>query len=204
MLPENFLPFNLENAFSSAFVLGVIDAILPGLVPDQGYVELTNEILDEMISRGNKVAKIRKNELELLMKLLLPLHNYNTGVVQSQIATSNQHGPNQPFDSNIDTHSTQEEPSGRPFIDATNTLPVSPSSLEPSFPVAASDGNGIVIDDGLDADTPFAWHELGASVGLSPLQMLSMAEQLDVTTIMAEGGTDVIAQDEWLWDDRLR
>lgn len=67
---ETFLPFDLEQAFSSAFVLTLMTAI-PGLPDrDTSYMDTTFEIIDTMIARGNVVARFRKEELEKLQEML--------------------------------------------------------------------------------------------------------------------------------------
>ncbi|KAF6798770.1 hypothetical protein CSOJ01_12659 [Colletotrichum sojae] len=69
-LLETFLPFDLEQAFSSAFVLTLMTAI-PGLPDrDTSYMDTTSKILDTMIARGNVVAGFRKEELEKLQEKL--------------------------------------------------------------------------------------------------------------------------------------
>ncbi|PLB34900.1 putative C6 transcription factor [Aspergillus candidus] len=72
---QSFLPFDLENLFSSFFILSVISAILPDTQPDPdfNYREMGFSLLDDMISRGNRVAQLRKSEVELLEELIQPL-----------------------------------------------------------------------------------------------------------------------------------
>lgn len=77
---ESFLPFDLENLFSSFFILSVISAILPDTQPDPdfNYREMGFSLLDDMISRGNRVAQLRKSEVELLEELIQPLVQAST------------------------------------------------------------------------------------------------------------------------------
>ncbi|KAK1673881.1 fungal-specific transcription factor domain-containing protein [Colletotrichum godetiae] len=69
-LLESFLPFDLEQAFSSAFVLTLMTS-MPGLSErDNKYMQTTTDIFDTMIARGNVVARFRKEELEKLQEIL--------------------------------------------------------------------------------------------------------------------------------------
>ncbi|RHZ43053.1 ADP-ribosylglycohydrolase family protein [Aspergillus thermomutatus] len=73
-LLEAFLPFQLEDAFSSAFLLHVIRVVAPSLVHDDSWCENIQCILDKMISKGSSsVAPLRKLELTQLEQLLAPL-----------------------------------------------------------------------------------------------------------------------------------
>lgn len=72
-LLDSFLPFHLEDNFSSAFLCCIIDAIVPDMIPDQSWSTITHEILDTMISRGNISARLRKSELSQLQQLISPL-----------------------------------------------------------------------------------------------------------------------------------
>ncbi|KAL5355569.1 hypothetical protein BJX96DRAFT_184168 [Aspergillus floccosus] len=72
-LLETFLPFDLENLFSSFFNLSLISATIPDVVMDPSYREMGFSLLDDMIARGNCVAQLRKSEMELLEELVQPL-----------------------------------------------------------------------------------------------------------------------------------
>lgn len=68
--PESFLPFDLEQTFSAAFVLTLMTAV-PGLPTRNGeYVQTAFGILDTMMARGNVVARYRREELEKLQEML--------------------------------------------------------------------------------------------------------------------------------------
>ena len=79
MSTEHFLPFDLENAFSSAFVLIVASVILPSSFSTQvmvGELEYRNaafSILDDMIYRGSVPAKHRKMDLEQLNQMVVSI-----------------------------------------------------------------------------------------------------------------------------------
>ncbi|EEU48333.1 uncharacterized protein NECHADRAFT_23096, partial [Fusarium vanettenii 77-13-4] len=70
---ESFLPFDLEYAFASALSLCIIRTVLPHFVPDQSWFQKAVSLLDKMISQGGIVARLRKNELQRLEQLLIPL-----------------------------------------------------------------------------------------------------------------------------------
>ena len=70
---DAFLPFQLEDAFSSAFVLQLIRTIAPWLLPDDSWRNDIECILDRMISKGNVVAPMRKVELNQLAQIMTPL-----------------------------------------------------------------------------------------------------------------------------------
>ncbi|EJP70584.1 fungal specific transcription factor [Beauveria bassiana ARSEF 2860] len=69
-LLEAFLPFQLEDAYSSAFVLYLVRTICPFLVPDDLWEENMRSVLDKMISKGSIVAPIRKMELAQLERFM--------------------------------------------------------------------------------------------------------------------------------------
>jgi hypothetical protein len=64
---ESFIPFDREAAFASAVVLAIADVVDPSLVRDCGSrLQVVQSIFDEMSSRGNRIAKMQKQELEHL------------------------------------------------------------------------------------------------------------------------------------------
>ncbi|KAI8725749.1 hypothetical protein NCS52_00146800 [Fusarium sp. LHS14.1] len=65
-LLEVFLPYDLEFTFGAALHLNMATALFPGVADDQGCRQLGHQILDNMISRGNRVAAVRKQELVYL------------------------------------------------------------------------------------------------------------------------------------------
>ncbi|PWY86744.1 C6 transcription factor [Aspergillus heteromorphus CBS 117.55] len=78
-LLETFLPFDLETLFSSGFILSLVSAILPDTVPDPSHRDTSYSLLNAMIDRGNRVAQLRKSEIELLEDLIQPLVQRQTG-----------------------------------------------------------------------------------------------------------------------------
>jgi hypothetical protein len=75
-LLEAFLPFQLEDAFSSAFILYLVRTISPALLQDDSWSDNVRSIMDKMISKGSIVAPLRKVELaqlEHIMGVFTPL-----------------------------------------------------------------------------------------------------------------------------------
>lgn len=70
MSQETFLSFDLEQTFSSAFILTLMTAI-PGLPDhDSSHLNTAFSILSTIIAHGNMVAQYRKEELEKLHEIL--------------------------------------------------------------------------------------------------------------------------------------
>ncbi|KAL4894788.1 fungal-specific transcription factor domain-containing protein [Aspergillus ambiguus] len=109
-LMEAFLPFQLEDAFSSAFVLQLIRAVAPWLLPDETWGDDVESVLDRMISKGNVVAPLRKVELSQLAHIMTPL-TPNELHFQSPSPSREPPGNEHPT-----VFSTEEEPSWDLFI----------------------------------------------------------------------------------------
>jgi proline utilization trans-activator len=67
---ESFLPFQVEYASSSGFLLHLITVICPHLIQDHSWRDDINYILDTMIAKGSLVAPLRKVELGQLEQKL--------------------------------------------------------------------------------------------------------------------------------------
>ncbi|KAL4894884.1 hypothetical protein BDV59DRAFT_175200 [Aspergillus ambiguus] len=133
-LLESFLPFDLENLFSSLFNLSLISATIPDVMMDPGYREMGISLLDDMIARGNCVAQLRKSEIELLEELVQPL-------VQSQAPLNPQ------------PRLSQASPSTEGLI---------PDSDQPAVPQFSVDPQDAT--NAQDEDLGFDWRDLGLSV----------------------------------------
>lgn len=70
---DAFLPFQVEDASSSAFVLYLIRAIAPSLIHNDTWCEHLECVLDKLIAKGNLAAPLRKQELGQLEQILAPL-----------------------------------------------------------------------------------------------------------------------------------
>lgn len=76
MFLDAFLPFQLDAAYSAAFILHLIRLISPTIFQDGDvWQEDIESVLDKMISDGSLVAPLRKielNQLEAIMSALSP------------------------------------------------------------------------------------------------------------------------------------
>ncbi|OAQ76810.1 fungal specific transcription factor [Purpureocillium lilacinum] len=72
-LLDSFLPFQLEAAFSSAFVLYLLRVISPSLLQDDAWCNNIQHVLDKMIADGSLVAPLRKVELSQLEHVMAAL-----------------------------------------------------------------------------------------------------------------------------------
>ncbi|KAI1877732.1 hypothetical protein JX265_003740 [Neoarthrinium moseri] len=79
-LLEGFLPFQIEDAFSSAFILHLIHFIMPSLLPesDNYWRSDARYTFEKMVSKGSVVAPMRLQELEQLERTLSSLPVQNT------------------------------------------------------------------------------------------------------------------------------
>ncbi|RMD41182.1 hypothetical protein DV735_g3961, partial [Chaetothyriales sp. CBS 134920] len=70
-LLESFLPFDLESVFISTIILIMSTAIDPSLLEGhEAWSKVAYSIFDEMASRGNAIAQLRKTELKKLSSVL--------------------------------------------------------------------------------------------------------------------------------------
>ena len=82
---ESLIPFDLESTWSCAVVLLVTGMVDPSLLgKDEAWLQKTNTILEEMVSRGNLVAELRKAELQQLGETLTRLHSRPTAPLHAQ------------------------------------------------------------------------------------------------------------------------
>ncbi|KAI1825075.1 fungal-specific transcription factor domain-containing protein [Xylaria intraflava] len=72
-LLENFLPFDLESTFSSAFVLSLMAALPSVPLEETTDVNASHYLLNRMIDGGNVIAKFRREDLERLINFLVLL-----------------------------------------------------------------------------------------------------------------------------------
>ncbi|KAJ6099362.1 hypothetical protein N7467_000897 [Penicillium canescens] len=139
-LMDAFLPFQIEDASSSAFVLYLIRAIAPSLISNDSWCDNLECVLDKLIAKGNLAAPLRRLELRQLEQILAPL---------------------------------------------------TPRLTNHSLP-AASLGDGSDNNEEtytFDQDE-FEWDmlALNSSVSLPPRELLDLADQLDVDSIMQSVG----------------
>ena len=68
---EYFLPFDLDNIFSSTFIVIIAHFVDPSLVPDiPNYITIVSRMLNEVVNKGNMSAHLRQKELDLLQQMI--------------------------------------------------------------------------------------------------------------------------------------
>ncbi|GAB1194887.1 hypothetical protein APSETT444_004138 [Aspergillus pseudonomiae] len=171
-LLETFLPFDLENLFSSFFILSLISAILPDIIPDPSYRDMGFSLLDDMIARGNRVAQLRKSEIVQLEELVQPL-------LQPHL---------QPLTPGNSAKQVGEE---QPSEQANESAAVLPAGISPALSVPDA------ADVGQDDEIHFDWKECGLSLE----QMLSVTDQLNANNLVLDAEREGLQTDLWLWSD---
>ncbi|EME42292.1 hypothetical protein DOTSEDRAFT_175269 [Dothistroma septosporum NZE10] len=95
-LLESFIPFDRDAAFSSAVVLNVAATVDPSLVKSKDpRLETAVAILDEMTTRGNRIAEFHKFELEQLAINLQRLQATSAAVHDGRADSTSQISPNE-------------------------------------------------------------------------------------------------------------
>ncbi|KAL0931493.1 fungal specific transcription factor [Colletotrichum truncatum] len=103
-LLDCFLPFQLESAWSSSFLLKLIEALSPDFISDRSWLAAASCIFDTMISRGSPAARLRKREFEHLGEILTSFMSYGRQENIKDAETANEHNP----ESHGDTNSVDE------------------------------------------------------------------------------------------------
>ncbi|KAE8153471.1 hypothetical protein BDV25DRAFT_149542 [Aspergillus avenaceus] len=173
-LLETFLPFDLENLFSSFFILSLVSAILPNIIPDLTYRDMGFSLLDTMIARGNRVAQLRKSEIELLQELVQPLLQSRTQPLTPGSSTQPVPGCDEQLPEQVPETMAVLNAGISPAASAPNTVPV-------------------VQDDELHLD----WRDFGLSLD----HMLSVTDQLNANNLVLDAERDGLQTDLWLWSD---
>lgn len=139
-LIDAFLPFQVEDASSSAFVLYLIRAIAPSLVHNDTWHDHLKCVLDRLVAKGNLAAPLRRQELRQLEQILTPL-------------------------------TPQSAPSPPPPV---------------NMPTDANEGDDAYALEHVEVGEEFEWDLLGlnSSVSLPPQELLDLADQLDMESIM--------------------
>ncbi|UZP46122.1 hypothetical protein NXS19_013934 [Fusarium pseudograminearum] len=142
-LIEAFLPFQIEYASSSAFLLHLIPIVCPSLLSDNSWRDDARYVFDTLIAKGSLIAPLRKVELEQLeqkLSALTPASN----IASPEILTENQENANQ--EENEDQHNEEH----------------------------------------LADETGWDLFAANAMAGLTPGELLDLAEQLDVDNFLYE------------------
>ncbi|KAJ9653340.1 hypothetical protein H2198_007482 [Neophaeococcomyces mojaviensis] len=108
-----FLPFDLESAYSAAFVLVMASSIHRKLLPPENWQSNVISILEYMAEKGNVLAGLRKSEVEELAHMLKDLGRNHHGHVSQNTQNAARFPPTTP---SIADHASL--PSlGDPFFD---------------------------------------------------------------------------------------
>ncbi|OGM39385.1 hypothetical protein ABOM_011804 [Aspergillus bombycis] len=139
-LMDAFLPFQVEHASSSAFVLYLIRSIAPSLIANESWCDNLDCVIEKLISKGNLAAPLRKLELRHLDLMLTPLTPRSA------------------------THTV---------------LPVTSDEIQ-------DNNDDTYALDQVDIGDEVEWDllALNHSVSLPPRELLDLADQLDVDSIM--------------------
>ncbi|KAL4813094.1 hypothetical protein BDW67DRAFT_188091 [Aspergillus spinulosporus] len=86
---EAFLPFQIEDAFASTFLLHIICVIAPTLAPEETWLENADFVMDVLVRKGNLAAPLRKVELECLRRVVRPLTLANAKADSSVVRGEN-------------------------------------------------------------------------------------------------------------------
>ncbi|RGP66921.1 transcription factor [Fusarium sporotrichioides] len=142
-LIEAFLPFQIEYASSSAFLLHLIPVICPSLLSDDSWRDDARYVFDTLIAKGSLIAPLRKVELEQLEQKLSSL-TPASNIVSPEISTEIQRNENQ--DENEGPHPEEH----------------------------------------LADETGWDLFAANAMAGLTPGELLDLAERLDVDNFLYE------------------
>ncbi|KAI1034595.1 hypothetical protein LB504_004597 [Fusarium proliferatum] len=138
-LIEAFLPFQIEYASSSAFLLHLIPIICPSLLSDDSWRDDARYVFDTLIAKGSLIAPLRKVELEQLEQKLSAL------TPASNIAT-----------------------------------PEVPNQVEEHVSVQEEENRESELDEHASDETGWDLFAANAMAGLTPGELLDLAEQLDL------------------------
>lgn len=84
MLSEVFLPFELEFTYGAAIHLSMTRTLFPNVADGEAWNHYAHTIFDEMIARGNRLAEVRKMELNQIDSML---HEVSIRVEQQGLQT---------------------------------------------------------------------------------------------------------------------
>ncbi|PWY87284.1 Zn(II)2Cys6 transcription factor [Aspergillus sclerotioniger CBS 115572] len=116
-LLESFLPFDIEFTYGAAIHLTMASTLVPDLTGQRGSSQQAHLILDEIISKGNRVAEVRKTELARLETLFegLKQRYTNANPISTASAETNDGEQTQVTDT-MPGNNRQNENSQLPFL----------------------------------------------------------------------------------------
>ncbi|KAK1535792.1 hypothetical protein CPAR01_09334 [Colletotrichum paranaense] len=153
-LLEVFLPFELEYAYGAAIHLTMAKALFPAVIGDDGLsqIEQTHNILDDMISKGNLVAEVRKAELVHLETLF---RKFTRRVRDQDFEDRIPSGSIEAVIDPIITQTFVSEP------DLVSTTTVNNTEFLETIGISSDDFLSIVEQMGNENDVPFSMLDLG-------------------------------------------
>ncbi|KAI3558051.1 hypothetical protein CABS03_00127 [Colletotrichum abscissum] len=167
-LLEVFLPFELEYAYGAAIHLTMAKALFPAVIGDDGLsqMEQTHNILDDMISKGNLVAEVRKAELVHLETLFREFtrrvrdQDFEDRIPSGSIEAVIDPITTQTFVSEPDLVSTTTVSESQPLASVFSDTPDNTEFLE-TIGISSDDFLSIVEQMGNENDLPFSMLDLG-------------------------------------------
>ncbi|KAK1718728.1 fungal-specific transcription factor domain-containing protein [Colletotrichum acutatum] len=177
-LLEVFLPFELEYAYGAAIHLTMANALFPAVIGVDGAarMEQTHAILDDMFSKGNLVAEVRKAELVHLESLfrkftrrvrdqdfgdsILSTARTLNGILSGSIEAIIDPSTSQTFVNESDLVSTTTLSESQPLASVISDTPDNTEFLE-TIGISSDDFLSIVELMGSEDDLPFSMLDLG-------------------------------------------
>ncbi|KAL4963252.1 uncharacterized protein BDV14DRAFT_177060 [Aspergillus stella-maris] len=161
-LLEAFLPYQIEDAFASTFLLYVIHIIAPSLAPRENWAANAGFVLERLVSKGNLAAPMRRQELVVLDGMLGRFSGLHDAADVDGIAG--------------------------PEFGAAQARVVSESESEVPTNIEVNMGleSTQVQVQQQEQESQFDWDifAVDTTIGLEPSQLLNLADQLDVQGIM--------------------
>lgn len=134
-------------------------------------------LIDDMISRGNRVAQLRKSEVELLEELIQPLVQASTTQPVGSEEVARPQAPGGLFNGQA-----PDKGNGNAVPTASSVLP---GSTLPSVEVSQEE------------DLSFDWRDYGLSLEY----MFSVTDQLNANNLVLDAEREGLQNDLWLWSD---
>ncbi|KAL4798763.1 fungal-specific transcription factor domain-containing protein [Aspergillus venezuelensis] len=162
-LLEAFLPFQIEDAFASTFLLYVIHIIAPSLAPRENWAGNAEFVLEGLVSKGNLAAPMRKQELVVLEGMLGRFSGLDDGGDEEGTAGS-------------EPGVAEARVVSEPEVPTSIGIHMGPSAQMQAHAQGQEQ----------DQESQFDWDifAVDTTVGLEPSQLLDLADQLDAQGIM--------------------
>lgn len=182
-MAELFLPFDLEFTYGAAVYLAMANTLFPATDESTLHSQAAHAILDEMISKGNRVAAMRKKELDHLQNLFAELSRRaeDSGFQTLTLATpeldENGSQTQSQAQAQVQSHPTPQAQPQLPY-------PLHPPYQLPGTPYASYAGPNPQLPNSRDGRSPPSFpteplnHEFLDNIGISSYEFLSIVEQM--------------------------